>query len=71
LTGTVTCKTTEFGAKPCREKLGEEFDPPLPGSEQFRLQHNRAIDTSGVLLADCAFLQQSGSFDIGQEPSGS
>ena len=45
------------------------LDPPLRGSEQFRLQQSRAIETSGVLLADCAFLQQSGMFDIGQEPS--
>jgi hypothetical protein len=55
---------------PCgAEKLDEMFDPPLPGSEQLRLQQSRAIETSGVLLADCAFLQQSGRFDIGHEPS--
>lgn len=41
----------------------------LPGSEQLRLQHKRAIETSGVLLIECAFLQQSGSFVIGHEPS--
>ena len=59
-----------FGATPgCGEKLDEAFDPLLPGSEQFRLQHSRAIETSGVLLADCAFLQQSGMLVIGQEPS--
>jgi hypothetical protein len=58
-----------FGATPgCGEKL-EAFDPALPGSEQFRLQHNRAIDTSAVLPADCAFLQQSGMLVIGHEPS--
>jgi len=27
------------------------------------------METSGVLFADCAFLQQSGILDIGQEPS--
>lgn len=47
----------------------EPFDPLLPGSEQFKLQHKRAMATSGAPLADFAFLQQSGSFDIGQEPS--
>jgi hypothetical protein len=49
--------------------MAEAFDPLLPGSEQFRLQHSRAIETSGVLLADCAFLQQSGMLVIGHEPS--
>jgi len=49
---------------PCGvETLDEMFNPPLPGSEQLRLQQSRAIETSGVLLADCAFLQQSGKFD--------
>jgi hypothetical protein len=58
-----------FGATPgCGEKL-EAFDPLLPGSEQFRLQHNRAIEPSAVLPDDCAFLQQSGMLVIGQEPS--
>jgi hypothetical protein len=58
------------GSVPCRgETLEEELVPPLPGSEQFKLQHSRAIETSGEVLADCAFLQQSGRFDIGQEPS--
>jgi hypothetical protein len=33
------------------------------------LQQRRAIETSGLLLADCAFLQQSGMLAIGQEPS--
>jgi hypothetical protein len=33
------------------------------------LQQSRAIETSAVLLADCAFLQQSGMLAIGQEPS--
>src|SRR5260370_21486973 len=59
-----------FSAVPCwGETVEEELVPPLPSSEQFRLQHSRAIETSGALLADCAFLQQSGRFDIGQEPS--
>jgi hypothetical protein len=58
-----------FGAAPgCGEKL-EAFDPPLPGSEQFRLQQSRAIETSAVLPDDCAFLQQSGMLVIGQVPS--
>jgi len=59
-----------FGAMPCGdEKVDEPFAPPLPGSEQLRLQQSRAIETSGVLLVDFAFLQQSGRFDIGHEPS--
>ena len=53
----------------CGEKLEELPEPLLPGSEQFRLQHSRAIETSEVLLTDWAFLQQSGRFDIGHEPS--
>ena len=44
------------------EKLEEELDPVLPGSEQLILQHNLAIETSGVLLIECALLQQSGRF---------
>src|SRR5258705_13661173 len=51
------------------EKLEAVFDPPLLGSEQFRLQHSRAIDTSEELPAECAFLQQSGTLVMGQEPS--
>jgi hypothetical protein len=55
---------------PCGgEKFIEVLDPLLPGSEQFKLQQSRAIDTSGVLRAECAFLQQSRIFVIGQEPS--
>src|ERR1700730_7195220 len=55
---------------PCRvEKLEAVLDPPLPGSEQFKLQQSRAIDTSGVPLADCAFLQPSGILAIGPSPS--
>jgi len=55
---------------PCwGEKLEEELDPPLPGSEQFKLQQSRAIETCGVLLADCAFLQQSGILAIEPSPS--
>jgi len=62
--------TTPLGALPCEgEKLDEVFDPLLPGSEQLRLQQRRAIETSAVLFAACAFLQQSGRFDIGHEPS--
>jgi hypothetical protein len=49
----------------CAEKLGELL--LLPGSEQFRLQQTRAIEARGPLLR--AFLQQSGSFNIGHEPS--
>ena len=53
----------------CGEKIEDAFGPLLPGSEQFRLQHNLAMKTSEVLLADWAFLQQSGMLVIGQEPS--
>jgi hypothetical protein len=59
-----------FGGVPCwGETVEEVLVPVLPGSEQLRLQQSRAIETSGMLLADCAFLQQSGRLDIGQEPS--
>jgi len=34
------------------EKLEELLEPLLPGSEQLRLQHSRAIETSAVPLAD-------------------
>jgi hypothetical protein len=51
------------------EKLDELFEPLLPGSEQFKLQQRRAIETSGVWLVECAFLQQSGMFVSGHEPS--
>jgi hypothetical protein len=62
--------TAVFGAVPCGgETVEEELVPLLPGSEQLRLQHSRAIEACGVLLADCAFLQQSGMLVIGQEPS--
>jgi hypothetical protein len=57
------------GAMPCGEKVEEVLDPLLPGSEQFKLQHSCAIETSGLLLADCAFLQQSGMFVIEPSPS--
>ena len=58
------------GAIPCwTEKLDELLEPPLPGSEQLRLQHTRAIETSGVFWAEWAFLQQSGMLAIGQLPS--
>jgi hypothetical protein len=53
----------------CGEKLVDVLEPLLPGSEQLRLQQSRAIETSAVLFADWAFLQQSGRFDIGQRPS--
>jgi hypothetical protein len=43
--------------------------PPLPGSEQFSLQQSRAIETTGVLFDDCAFLQQSGILAIEPWPS--
>jgi len=39
----------------------------LAGSEQFSLQQTRAIEAPGPLLR--AFLQQSGSFNIGHQPS--
>ena len=56
--------TGVFSAVPrCAEKLDELLLPVLPGSEQLRLQHNRAIEAAGPLLP--AFLQQSGKFDIG------
>jgi len=55
-------------AVPCDgEKLDELLFPVFPGSEQFRLQQTRAIEAAGPLLA--AFLQQSGSFNIGHVPS--
>jgi hypothetical protein len=61
--------TAPAGATPgCLEKL-ELFVLVLPVSEQLRLQHSRAIETSGALLAECAFLQQSSMFAIGQLPS--
>ena len=69
LKGAVLGIIAVFGAVPCWGETVEEELPPLPGSEQFKLQHSRAIETSGVLLADCAFLQQSGTLVIGQEPS--
>jgi len=49
------------------EKLDEVLLPVLPGSEQFRLQQTRAIEAPCSLLR--AFLQQSGSFNIGHQPS--
>lgn len=51
----------------CVEKLDELLVPVLPGSEQFRLQQSRAIEALGPLPR--AFLQQSGSFDVGHVPS--
>ena len=51
----------------CAEKLDELPLPVLPGSEQFRLQQTRAIEAPGSLLR--AFLQHSGSFNIGHKPS--
>ena len=54
-----------LGVTPCwGEEFEEVLDPLLPGSEQLRLQHSRAIEACGVLLADCAFLQQSGMLAI-------
>jgi len=49
--------------------LVEKLAPLLPGSEQFKLQQSRAIDTAGTLLLERAFLQQSGKLFSGQEPS--
>jgi len=53
-----------FGVVLCGGDKFEEVLVPLPGSEQLRLQQSRAIETCGVLLADCAFLQQSGMLAI-------
>jgi hypothetical protein len=70
LKGAAVGMAAPFGLMPgCGEKLEEVLVPLLPGSEQFKLQHRRAIETSGVLFADCAFLQQSGRFDIGPSPA--
>ena len=53
LNGSAVGTTALFGVAPCGgEKLEEELDPPLPGSEQFKLQQSRAIETAGLLLAD-------------------
>jgi hypothetical protein len=51
------------------EKLEEVLDPLLPGSEQFKLQQRRAMETLGLLLADWACLQQSGILAIEPSPS--
>jgi hypothetical protein len=53
----------------CVVKLYDTFEPLLPDSEQFRLQQSRASETSGALVAEWAFLQQSGNLVSGQEPS--
>lgn len=52
-----------------RDKLEALLDPPLPGSEQFNLQQRRAIETSGALATDRAFLQQTGIFPSAHDPS--
>jgi hypothetical protein len=52
----------------CGEKL-EELDPLLLGSEQFKLQQSRAIETCELSFVDCAFLQQSGMPAIEPSPS--
>ena len=54
---------------PCWGDKLEKLDPLLPGSEQFKLQQSRAIETPAVLLADWAFLQQSGMLAIEPSPS--
>jgi hypothetical protein len=65
LNGTAVGTIALLGVTPCwDEKLEEILDPLLPGSEQLRLQHSRAIEACGVLLAVCAFLQQSGMLAI-------
>jgi hypothetical protein len=51
------------------DRLEEVLLPLLPGTEQFRLQHKRAIETAGDCSADWARLQQSGILLIGQELS--
>jgi len=53
----------------CEEKFAEELDPLLLGSEQFKLQQSRAMETAGALLLERAFLQQAGTLLSGQEPS--
>jgi hypothetical protein len=59
-----------FEVVPCSgEMLEELLVPLLPGSEQFKLQQSRAMETSAAFPPKCAFLQQSGMFVIGQEPS--
>ena len=45
-----------------RDKFEVVFAPPLPGSEQFSLQQRRAIEVSGAIAVDLAFLQQRGIF---------
>jgi len=45
------------------------LDPMLPGSEQFSLQQRRAIEFSGALVTDRAFMQQRGIFPSTQDPS--
>jgi hypothetical protein len=58
------------GVEPCcAEKFGETLPALPPGSEQFKLQQRRAIETSGALLLERAFLQQSGTLLSGQELS--
>jgi hypothetical protein len=62
--------TAPFGVIVCwGEKLEEVLDPLLPGSEQFKLQQSRAIETPRLLLVDCAILQQSGMLAIEPSPS--
>ena len=51
------------------KKFEAPLDPLLPGSEQFSLQQRRAIETSGALPVDLAFLQQRGIFPSTQLPS--
>lgn len=45
------------------EKLEELPEPVLPGSEQFRLQHSRAIEICAELPGEWAFLQHAGILD--------
>jgi hypothetical protein len=51
------------------DKFDAVLEPLLPGSEQFSLQQRRAIETSGALAVDLAFLQQRGIFPSIQDPS--
>jgi hypothetical protein len=51
------------------EKLTELFGTVVPGSEQFKLQHSRAIETSGALPFSRAVSQQSIMPLIGHLPS--
>src|SRR6266513_3018039 len=50
-------------------KLEKLIPALLPCSEQFRLQHSRAMDTSGARLANRAALQQASIRAVAPAPS--